>query len=102
VPFLKSACVLDGKGGLTVFAVNRSLDDRLELSADFRGLGRLRLHEWTSMSHPDRQAINTTQAPDAVKPKTAPRAAGARVTRGELRAVLKPASWNVIRLSRSA
>jgi len=102
VPFLKSACVLDGKGGLTVFAVNRSLDDRLELSADLRGLGRLRLHEWTSMSHRDLQAINTAQAPDTVKPKTARRAAGARVTRGELRAVLKPASWNVIRLSRSA
>jgi alpha-N-arabinofuranosidase len=96
VPYLKSACLLDPEtGGLTVFAVNRSLDERLELSVQLQGLGDLSVSDWRTLRHDDLKAVNTIDAPDEVSPVGA---SGAQVADGRLTAVLDPASWNVIRL----
>jgi alpha-N-arabinofuranosidase len=97
VPYLQSACVLDPEsGGLTVFAVNRSLDEQLAVSIDVRGVGDLSVKDRQVMRHDDLKAVNTIDAPDEVAPAPA---GGARVADGRLSAVLEPASWNVIRLA---
>ncbi len=97
VPYLTSACVLDPEtGGLTVFAVNRSLDTPLDLSVDLRAFGSLKVENWTTMRNDNLKAVNSEEAQDTVTPSAA---AGAAVADATLRAVLEPASWNVIRLN---
>jgi len=96
VPYLSCACVTDPESGaLTLFAVNRSTDEPLALSADLRAFGRLEAREWTVVRHDDLDAINTAATPDAVAPTSAE---GASVADGTLEALLEPTSWNVIRL----
>jgi alpha-N-arabinofuranosidase len=96
VPYLSSACVHDPeRDTLTVFAVNRSLSDRLPLSVTLRAFGRASLIEWSVVRHANLDAANTRERPDEVRPV---RARGARVAGGALTAVLPPASWNVLRL----
>jgi alpha-N-arabinofuranosidase len=88
-----------GQEGLTVFAVNRSLQERLELTAELRALGTLDVEEWTLLRDDDLKRTNTAERPDAVVPRAGE---GARVEGGALRALLEPASWNVIRLTEPA
>jgi alpha-N-arabinofuranosidase len=96
-PVLTSACVLDEQaGGVTVFAVNRGLDEPLALSVDLRAFGKLRVAEWLVLRHDDLKAVNTADAPETVAPV---RARGAALRGGALKAKLPPASWNVIRLA---
>jgi len=98
VPYLASACVHDRPAGrLTLFAVNRSLDQRMELDVDLRAFPDLAVDQWITMGHDDLKAVNTAAHSDAVVPATGDTAS---VTGNRLRAVLAPASWNVIRLYR--
>ena len=97
VPHLTSACVLDpDTGGVTLFAVNRSLDSRLKLTVDLRAFAALHVDEWTTLRHSDLLAENTCAAPNKVQPAVA---TGAGVDDRVLTAVLEAASWNVIRLT---
>ncbi len=95
VPCLASACVL-GREGLSLFAVNRSLEEPMDLTVELRAMDELSVADWTAMSHDDLKATNCAERPDAVVPQTAE---GARVEGARLRATLEPASWNVIRLA---
>ena len=96
VPFLEAAAVLDEERGcLTVFAVNRSLEESLALAADLRGCGDYQVREHIVLAHKDRQATNTAGQPLRVAPC---RANGAEIRQGRLAAVLPPLSWNVLRL----
>jgi alpha-N-arabinofuranosidase len=95
-PVLTSACVLDEEsGGLTIFAVNRSLDEPLALTVDLRAFGALTVAEWLTLRHDDLKAANTAAAPNTVAPAVAQ---GAAVKDNTLTAELPPASWSVIRL----
>jgi len=97
-PVLTSACVLDeASGGVTVFAVNRSLDSPLALTVALRALGDLEVAEWLVLRHDDLKAVNSADAPDNVAPAVIE---GAVVKDGQLAGELPPASWNVIRLAR--
>jgi alpha-N-arabinofuranosidase len=96
VPYLASACVYDSeRGTLTLFAVNRSLEQPLPLSMVLRGFERVAVEEWSVLRHRDLEAVNTRDKPDEVRPVLRK---GARVERGVLAARLPPASWNVIRM----
>ncbi len=97
VPYLASATVHDPSAGrLTVFAVNRSLTEPLELTIEARELGRLSVEEWTAMRNADLKATNNADRPDAVVP-------GARTgASASESAVLEPASWNVLQFSTGA
>jgi len=98
VPYLKSACVWQpADQTLTVFALNRSLDQSLALAVDLRAFPTLALKEWVTLRYADLDACNTADQPNTVTPQTR---TGATVTREGLSAVLGPASWNVIRLER--
>lgn len=96
VPYLESVAVHDeATGDVTIFAVNRHLEQPLGFEADLRSFGRFRLVEHLVLAHDDLKAANTAAATNRVHPRADGDAAvdGMRV-----RATLGKASWNVIRL----
>ena len=92
---LESTVLLDEEqGALTVFAVNRSLNDSLVLSADLAAFEGCSLIEHVTMYSGD---PNVTNGPD--KQGVSPvRVAESGVTDNHLSAVLPPLSWNVVRI----
>lgn len=98
VPSLEAVGVIDeAQEGITVFAVNRDLDQPLTLESAGMNLSGYAVKEHLLLAHPDLKAVNTLVKPDNVAPV---RAAGARVAEGKLTAELPAASWNVIRLGK--
>ncbi len=96
VPTLAAAAVWrEEEGEVTLFAVNRSLTDTIELEADLRSFGELALIEHTVLDGP----LDATNGPgrEAVHPR---RADGGKTEGGRLSAALPAASWNVLRLRR--
>ncbi len=68
-PYLKLGAVQqeDGKA-LTLFAVNRSLDEPMPIEIIRHGFGALRLLETQQLHHANLKAVNTRHDPDQVKP----------------------------------
>ena len=99
VPYLTSAVVRDpATGEVTIFAVNRHLDQALELQAELRGCGLTKVADWQVLRHDQLLATNTCEDPNQVRPA----AATAKFAVDALTAELPPASWNVIRLTPNA
>ncbi|GAB0116291.1 arabinosylfuranosidase ArfA [Acidisoma sp. 7E03] len=95
IPYLLS-CVVDNPadGTTAIFAMNRHLDETLDLSADLRGLGRdRRLVSATEVHDAQLKAMNTRERPNAVAPRVL---AEVQVEGERITARLKPSSWNVI------
>ncbi|MCX5494826.1 alpha-N-arabinofuranosidase [Kaistia dalseonensis] len=95
IPYLYST-VIDNPadGTTTIFALNRSLSDSMEVDVDLRGLGKERsLVAATEIHHSNLKAVNTKDAPNTVAPKTN---SDVVVDGEKLRIKLKPASFNVI------
>jgi alpha-L-arabinofuranosidase len=93
IDFLLSSVLHDpGSGRATVFALNRSTTEEMQLAVELRGLGARRLVEATELHHPDLKASNTRGAPSLVAPKKHGDASTAGTI---LRAKLRPLSWNV-------
>lgn len=91
-PVLLSSVVHDPESGqVTVFALNRDLQDELSLKVDLRGFTGLNLAETFELKHDDLKAANTKEAPDEVSPVSHENCA----FDGALTARLKPLSWNV-------
>ena len=98
-PYLKLSAVHDAKSGmLTLFALNRSLGEEMPLEVDAGGFSKLEVDQAIELRDRDLKAVNTKTAPTRVKPSPL---SGVEVKRGSIKAKLKPASWNVIRLKAS-
>lgn len=98
-PYLKFSAVHNEQAGtLTLFALNRSLTDEMPLEVSADGFARLTVEDAIQLHDQDLKAVNTRTAPTRVKPSSL---GDVDVTPGGLRATLKPASWNVIRLKAS-
>ncbi|MGO1390685.1 arabinosylfuranosidase ArfA [Brachybacterium alimentarium] len=82
-------------GQLTVFAVNRSPDQALDLVVPLGGFGDLELLDASILHEDDPHAVNTADDPDAVVPCPHD---GAAVTPDGLTAPLPPISWAMFRL----
>lgn len=95
VPCIDAAAVLGDDGGVTIFAVNRSMTDDILLSVDLRAFGELRLKEHIELHHADVKAVNTEINPNEVKPF---QNTSGRMDGGKLEVKLDKLSWNVIRL----
>lgn len=81
---------------VTIFAVNRNLNEDLELCADVRSFEDYRLEEQLVMVCDDLKAENS-----ALGEKVFPRSVReVQIEDGMLRGCLKKASWNVIRLKK--
>ena len=95
-PVLDAAATLDEEAGaVSVFAVNRSLDEPLALSVDLRAMPEVTVAEHTVICDEDPDAVNTAERPDRVVPR---RLDDVKVQDGHLETVLPATSWNMIRL----
>ena len=92
VPFVDAAAVLAEDGSLTLFAVNRDLEQPAELATDLRSFGEFKAASHSVLHHDDMKAVNTENDPDQVKPKDVP------IDLQDGKIILPAASWNVIRL----
>ena len=100
VPYLKLAAVEDpASGAVTLFALNRHLEEAMPLDVALAGFGTPVLIEAMQLRHGNLKATNTKEQPDRVSPKPLQ-----DVTLGadRVKATLAPASWNLIRLGRGA
>ncbi|ESQ93492.1 alpha-N-arabinofuranosidase [Asticcacaulis sp. AC460] len=97
VPHLIACGVFNPETGqVSLFALNRSTEETMELDVDLRGLGEaLKVGESQELYDPNLKAINSKAAPDAVSPKPN---GTARISGSRFTATLKPQSWNVFTL----
>jgi alpha-N-arabinofuranosidase len=96
VPYLKLSAVHDEAAGtLTVFALNRHLQEPMTVDIATKGFADLKVVSAHQLCDKDLAALNTRDRPDRIKPAPL---AGITMKGADLRATLAPASWNVIRL----
>ena len=94
VPVVDAAAVMDDDGNVTIFAVNRDLEENVELTCDLRSFGIFCQVKHTVLHHDDVKATNTEDHPDTVIPIE-------MSTKLDKNAVVLPAaSWNVIQLQK--
>ncbi len=97
VPFLKLAAVHDEPAGaLTLFALNRNLDEPMPLAVTAKGFEGLEVERALALRDDDLQATNTGSDPERIKPRPL---AGVLIEGNRFRTSLAPASWNLIRLT---
>jgi alpha-N-arabinofuranosidase len=97
VPYLTAAATRNEETGeVCVFAVNRSLDQPLDLTCNLKGFEGLTRGEHITLCHSDLKAVNTVDAPDEVTPRRALFTPDGGVSSVRLPA----ASWNVLRYSK--
>lgn len=98
VPYLDSAVVYrEAEEEITIFAVNRHLQEAMDLECDIRGFENYRMVEHIVLEHEDLKAVNTA-AEERVKPH---HGGNAECKDGFVNARLSKASWNVITLRKA-
>lgn len=98
VPYLDSAVVYrEEEEEITIFAVNRHLEESLDLECDVRGFENYRVSEHIVLEHDDLKAVNTADE-EKVKPHNR---GNAECRDGYVHARLSKASWNVITLRKA-
>jgi len=97
VPYVETIGIMnEDTKELTVFAVNRSLEDDIEFEIDLRDFANASLIEHLVLEHDDMKAVNTADKPDTVVPHSN---GVTRVESDRAIAKLNKHSWNVIRFS---
>jgi alpha-N-arabinofuranosidase len=98
VPYLETIAVGDEmKKELTVFAVNRSQDEALNMEMRLGGFESYEPIERIELVHEDPKAANSKEKPNEVIPRIVRNAM--KVEEGSLSLKLAPLSWNVIRFA---
>ncbi len=93
IPYLETVAVFhEEREEVTLFAVNRDLEDDLLVTLSLKGFDGYAPFEHIVLESGDLRAVNTLAAPHAV----APQKRTGTVADGQVR--LRPASWNVVRL----
>ena len=82
---------------VVLFAVNKDLDEDMEITMDLRQFADFRVIEHVVLEHDNLFATNTEENPDNVKPHTCDNSA---VEGGILTSRLPRKSWNMVRLGR--
>ncbi len=97
VPQLDTAVVYNEENEqLTIFGLNRHLEDSLDVSVDVRGFESYQIKEHIVLENNDLKAVNT-KGNERVKPHTN---GNAKVDQGKVTAHFSAASWHVIRLEK--
>lgn len=95
VPYLEATAVYnEEQQEVTIFAVNRDLEDEMKLECDFRSFEDYQLIEHLVLACNDLKAYNTLSN----QPVVPNNKGNSKVDNGRLEAILNKASWNVIRL----
>jgi len=98
VPYLETVAVTSEEHGeLTIFAVNRHLEEPLIMDLDIKGFEGYNIKEHIVLECDDLKAVNTVSDPGKVAP--AARTGNVSVNGSSLEIKLEKASWNVIRLT---
>jgi alpha-N-arabinofuranosidase len=98
VPLLESVATHNPEdGSITIFAVNRSLTDPIELTGDGMDLSGYSVREHIVLNHADLKASNTRENPYNVMPEPG---GDGQIREKYLHTTLASHSWNVIRLER--
>ena len=98
VSYLDSVCVWnEEEDTLTILAVNKSLEEDLEVSCDLRQFEGYQVKEHIILTNEDMKAVNTEAAPDTVVPA---KSEASKIDGGKLATVLGKHSWNMIRLGK--
>jgi len=95
VPYLKLAAVHTGEHALSLFLLNRDLEQPMQVEVESRSFPGLRVVDAETLHDDDLEAGNTRDAPDRIRPVPLQ---GLAVRDRLLTATLPPASWTVIRL----
>ena len=99
VPFLDSVCIWnEEEEELTVFAVNKNLEEDMEVSCDLRQFENYKVTEHIILTNDDMKAVNTESNPDCVTPVYGN---VSHMENGHFTTVFGKHSWNVVRLKRS-
>jgi alpha-N-arabinofuranosidase len=94
-PYLKVAAVANEHGSLSLFLLNRHLEDAMTVEIEARSFGTLAVSEALQLADDDLSAVNTKEEPDRVRPEALE---DVRVEGNRVRATLRPASWNLVTL----
>lgn len=95
VPLVDAAATLGDDGSLTIFAINRDMNEDITLECDLRAFGDLKPVDHIVLHHDDVKATNTEENPNEVKPV---KGHNGKADSGRLIVNLPALSWNVIRL----
>ena len=97
VPLIDATATQDDDGNVTIFCVNRDMNEDFTLDVDLRDFGGMQIREHILLKHRDVKAVNTEENPDTVSPVNGdkPEADSGRMT-----VALPALSWNVIRLAK--
>ena len=98
VPYIDATATLADDGSVTVFCVNRDMNEDFQLDIDLHGFGKLRLAEHILMHHDDVKAVNSEELPDNVHPVKGP---GGSIDNEKATVKIPALSWNVIRLEKA-
>jgi alpha-L-arabinofuranosidase len=93
--YLKAAVVADANGGVSLFLLNRDLQQEMKVAVDIRNFGHLAVKEASELHHSDLKAFNDKASPMRIKPEEL---GAIELGPDGIEVTLKPASWNVIRL----
>jgi len=97
-PYLDAVCIMDEEQeALTIFAVNKDLEEDMELSCHLPQFKEYQVREHIILTHTDLKATNSEENPDNVTPV---RNGNAKLDNGVLQAILCDKSFHVIRLGK--
>lgn len=96
VPYLEAISIYNEETGeVTIFAVNRSLEEKIDLSIDMRDFKQLSVVEHIVLENDDLKAVNS----EAVQNTVIPHNNGiTSVDNSRVSSIINKHSWNVIRL----
>jgi len=95
VPYVESIAVHnEEKDEVVIFAVNRSIDEDVDFAIDLQGFNLHSVTAFSEMSGYDLKQVNTKKD-GSVVPKESK---AAKIVGSSLSALLKPLSWNMIRI----
>ena len=98
VPFIDGVATVDDENeSVTIFAVNRNLEEKMTLEGDVREFADYKVVEHIILTSDDIMAGNTVENPNNVIPQSN---GDATMDAGKLTATLPRVSWNVIRMER--
>ncbi|TYQ13132.1 UNVERIFIED_CONTAM: alpha-N-arabinofuranosidase [Acetivibrio alkalicellulosi] len=98
VPFLDAVIIQnEEKDQLVILAVNKDLEEDMEVTCDIRQFADYTIKEHIALYHSDLKAVNTEVNPNNVAPALI---SGAKIDEGILQVLLQKHSWNVIILGK--
>ena len=96
VPYIDAIATVEEDGSVSVFCVNRDMEEDFLLEIDLRSFGDLQIRKHTVLHHKDVKAVNTEDNPRNVFPAQGP---GGVIENGRAAIRIPALSWNVIRLA---